>query len=428
MLKTFTHNITDESVPLAERKTIQLELLRQHLEYCRDNSPYYRELLQGKLFSDFKLEALATLPLTDKSDFSNHNDDFIAVTENEIADIVFSSGTTGKPCKIVYSEDDLNRLAYNEAQAFYRFGVKATDRVLLTCTMDRCFVAGLAYFLGIRKLGATAIRNGLNSFASHARIINELRPTVIVGVPSFLRKLGLFMQQSGNSLASVTRLVCIGEPTRQADLTLSPVALELEAIWQAQLFSTYASSETITTFAECETGTGAHFNYDLAIVEIVDEYGKLLAPGQVGEVVVTPLQITGTPLIRFKTGDISFIIDEPCKCDRQGIRLGPILGRNSQMLKVNGTTIFPQVIFSELAVIAEVDEYYIEVKGEHLADQVEIFVALNSDKMTMNEISERINAATRISLKITEINRESAMKKVFAANSRKPTRFFDLRK
>lgn len=427
MLKTFINNVADEFIAPVEIEAVQLKLLRQHLEYCRDNSPYYRKLLQGKSFTDFRLEDLTTLPLTSKHDFSNHNDDFIAVAETKIADIVFSSGTTGRPCKIVYSEADLNRLAYNEAQAFVRFGITSTDRVLLTCTMDRCFVAGLAYFLGIRKLGATAIRNGLNSFASHSRIINELNPTVIVGVPSFLRKLGLFMQEGGNSMASVKRLVCIGEPTRQADLTLSPVAAELETIWQAELFSTYASSETISTFAECEVGNGAHFNYDLAIVEVVDEHGKLLPAGQVGEVVVTPLQISGTPLIRFKTGDISFIIDTPCECQRQGLRLGPILGRNSQMLKVNGTTIFPQVIFSELAVITEVDEYYIEVKGQHLADQVEVFVALNNDKITMNEISERINAVTRVSLKITEISRDSAMKKIFAANSRKPTRFFDLR-
>jgi phenylacetate-CoA ligase len=427
MLNQFTNNSADEFMTEAEIKLIQVKLLRQHLEYCRDASPYYRQLLQGKDFSDFKLEDLTQQPLTDKHDFSSKNDDFIAINETDIADIVFSSGTTGRPCKIIYSEADLERLAYNEAQAFTRFGVTCHDRVLLTCTMDRCFVAGLAYFLGIRQLGATAIRNGLNSFASHARVIDELSPTVIVGVPSFLRKLGMFMQQSGNSMASVTRLVCIGEPIRQENLTLSPVAVELETIWQAKLFSTYASSETITTFAECEVGRGAHLSYELGIVEIVDEQGQLLPSGQLGEVVVTPLQMTGTPLIRFKTGDISFIIDEPCECGRQGVRLGPILGRNSQMLKVNGTTIFPQVVFSELAVIAEVDEYYIEVKGQHLADQVEIFVALNNDKITLNEISHRINAVTRISLKVTAVSREAAMTKVFAANSRKPTRFFDLR-
>jgi phenylacetate-CoA ligase len=427
MLKQFTDHCADEFMPAAEIESVRLKLLRRHLSYCRDNSSYYRTLFQDRDFSNFKLEDLAQLPLTDKHDFSHQNDAFIAVDETNIADIVFSSGTTGKPCKIVYSDDDLERLAYNEAQAFGRFGLTSTDRVLLTCTIDRCFVAGLAYFLGIRKLGATAIRNGVNSFASHARIINELKPSVIVGVPSFLRKLGLFMQQANNSMASVTKLICIGEPIRQEDLTMSPVAVELKTIWAADLFSTYASSETITTFAECEAGQGAHLSYELGIIEIIDEQGEQLPPGQVGEVVVTPLQISGTPLIRFKTGDLSFIIDRPCECGRTGVRLGPILGRNSQMLKVNGTTIFPQVIFSELAVIAEVDEYYIEVKGQHLADQVEIFVALNDDNITLDEISQRINAVTRVYLHITKVKREEAMKKIFSASSRKPTRFFDLR-
>ena len=427
MLKQFTDYCADEFMSIAEIESVRLRLLRQHLAYCRDNSLYYRQLFKGRDFSKFELEDLAQLPLTDKHDFSRQNDAFIAVDETNIADIVFSSGTTGKPCKIVYSDDDLKRLAYNEAQAFGRFGLTAIDRVLLTCTIDRCFVAGLAYFLGIRKLGATAIRNGVNSFASHARIINELQPTVIVGVPSFLRKLGLFMQQANNSMASVTKLVCIGEPIRQEDLTMSPVAVELKTIWNASLFSTYASSETITTFAECAAGQGAHLSYELGIIEIIDEQGQQLPPGQVGEVVVTPLQISGTPLVRFKTGDLSFLIDRPCECGRPGMRLGPILGRNSQMLKVNGTTIFPQVIFSELAVIAEVDEYYIEVTGQHLADQVEIFVALNDDKITLDELSQRINAVTRVYLNITKVKREVAMKKVFSASSRKPTRFFDLR-
>lgn len=427
-MKPFIYNAADEFLTDVQLKQVQVELLRQHLEYCRDASPYYRPLLAGQDFSHFEFKHLAQLPLTDKHEFSSRNNDFIAISEAEIADIVFSSGTTGKPCKIVYSNADLTRLAYNEEKAFARFGVTANDRVLLTCTMDRCFIAGLAYFLGIRKLGASAIRNGLNSFASHARVIDELSPSVIVGVPSFLRKLGLFMQSSGVSMASVKRLVCIGEPIRKVDLKLSPVAAELDAIWQAELFSTYASSETITTFAECEAGVGGHLNHDLAIVEIVDEQGQVLAPGQVGEVVVTPLQIAGTPLIRFKTGDISFILDTPCKCGRQGGRLGPILGRRSQMLKVNGTTIFPQTIFSELAVIAEIDEYYIEVKGEHLVDQVEIFVALNSMALSPQEISQRIHAGSRISLQVTEVSRAEAQKKVFSAHSRKPTRFFDLRR
>ncbi len=139
------------------------------------------------------LDTLRDLPLTDKSALSLSNEDFLAAPLSKIVDIVLSSGTTGKPTKMMYTENDLRRLAYNEEISFMSCGLTRDDIVLLTCTMDRCFIAGLAYFSGVRSLGAAAIRNGLSSVDSHFEIIRRLKPTVLVGVPTFLLKLGHFV-------------------------------------------------------------------------------------------------------------------------------------------------------------------------------------------------------------------------------------------
>ena len=204
----------------------------------------------------------------------------------------------------------------------------------MTCTIDRCFIAGLAYYSGAQAIGAACIRNGLNSLESHAGIIKLMGPSVIVGVPSFLRKLGMFVYDKKISTGSVKKLVCIGEPLRDKDMKSLAVAREIEKIWGAKAYSTYSSSEIVTTFCECTRQNGGHLHPELAVVEIVNERGRRVSAGVTGELVVTPLAIEGMPLVRFQTGDISFMMDESCACGRKSPRLGPILGRKKQMLKI----------------------------------------------------------------------------------------------
>ncbi len=173
-------------------------LLRQHIRYCKEHSPFY-----GEQLSDVDPEAihtLALLPLTHKMEVSIRNSEFVAVDSVEVADIVFSSGTTGWPTKIMYTQGDLERLAYNEERAFNACGITASDIVLLTCTMDRCFIAGLAYFLGARAVGAATIRNGHGTLEGHGEVIKHASPTTVVGVPSFLRKLGNHLCAQGMDL------------------------------------------------------------------------------------------------------------------------------------------------------------------------------------------------------------------------------------
>lgn len=405
----------------------QTRLLNEHLAYCRANSPYYRRILSGRPDRPVTLESLAELPLTGKTELAEFNDRFVALPPEEIADISFTSGTTGRPCRISYSENDLSRLGYNDAKGFLAAGIRAGDRVLLTCTIDRCFIAGLAYYSGVIRMGAAAIRNGLNTLESHAEIMHLTHPCAIVGVPSFLAKLGEYLTESGYDCSSVRTLVCIGEPLRTRDLALTPLGRKLDRYFPGAAHSTYASSEIVTSFTECSAQAGGHPPADLAVVEIVDPDGHPLPPGKVGEVVVTPLRVTGMPLIRFRTGDVSFLIpEEHCACGRNTRRLGPILGRKAQMLKIRGTTLFPNSFFTVLDSLEDVSDYYLEVTGSALSDEVRVFAAVRNPDCTAQFIAEQLYKRIRIHVPVEIIPYEQARAKI-SRQSRKPVRFFDLR-
>ena len=419
------------SAPDAIRE-VQENRLREHLTYCREHSPYYRRILNnsGVDLGSITLDQLSGLPFTEKSDIEQYNDDFCAVPPAKIVDIVLSSGTTGRPTRLMYTDYDLKRLAYNEEKSFEGCGITADDTVLLTCTMDRCFVAGLAYFLGIRSLGAAAIRNGLSSLESHRGIIERMAPTVIVGVPTFLKKLGLYLQEIGIDPAktAVSKLVCIGEPLRDKDLALLEVGDDLENIWQAKTFSTYASSEIVTTFCECTSQQGGHLHPDLAVVEIVNENGTVLPPETTGEVVVTPMAVEGMPLVRFRTGDMSFLINTPCSCGRFSARLGPILGRRKQMMKIRGTTLYPQAVYSVLEELNAVSEYYIMVTSESdLSDSMTVYAAVNDMSCTADTIQDRLQARLRVKPAVVITDEETIKQQVYTPKSRKPVHFIDRR-
>jgi len=412
-------------------RELQETMLRDHLRYLISHSPYYGMVLGDVEIDGLTLDKLPSLPFTDKNAIEECNDNFLAVPMSKIVDIVMSSGTTGKPTRIMYTEHDMKRLAYNEEISLAGCGVTHDDVVLLTCTMDRCFIAGLAYYSGARGLGAAVIRNGISSMASHREIIRQMRPTVIVGVPTLLLKLGLFLkaQNVDPRGVGVTRLVCIGEPIRDKELSLLKIGKYLEEIWGAAVFSTYASSETITSFCECISMQGGHLHPDLAIVEIINDDGAVLPFGEVGEVVVTPLAIEGMPLLRFKTGDVSFLIERPCTCGRNSLRLGPILGRKKQMIKCRGTTLYPNAIHSVLDGIGEISEYYLEVTNDFdLSDRVRIYVSLNDDSYSAERIMDKLQAHLRIRPEVEIVSEQSIRTEVYAENSRKLTRFKDRRK
>lgn len=425
----FHYDPTVEHLTPGDIRTLRDSLLREQLIYCQIHSPFYAKMFKGMDFSGFTAADMKALPFTDKTLLTERNAEFRCVPMEEIEEIVFSSGTTGKPCPVAYSASDMKRLVYNEHRSLILTGLTKSDTVLLTCTLDRCFIAGAAYYLGARSIGATALRNGFSSMESHLDIITNLRPTAVIGVPSFLRNLGSALRERTGGNSSVRRLICIGEPVRDESFRLSPLGRKLKEIWgNVSIHSTYSSSEMVTSFCECTSGCGGHLPEDLGFVEIIGEQGNPIPDGKPGELVFTHFQTTGMPLIRFRTGDITFKLTAPCACGRFSTRVGPILGRKDQMLKCKGTTLYPRMIQSVLDAAEEIADYYIVASGEGLSDSVEAVIALKSPPADTDAIEERLLAKCRVRIPVTIRSLEEVRSRIFSSASRKPVRFIDWRK
>lgn len=432
-MNTATEQHKLDFAPPEEQRSLQLELLRTHLEYLQHKSPYYRAMFRRagfypRAFSN--LEQLEDLPLTSKSDLCNYNEAFLAIDPQEVVDICQTSGTTGDPVTVWQSEHDLQRLAYNEALAFRAAGVKSTDRVLVGAALDRVFIAGLAYFLGLRRLGATIIRAGSGQPALVAELIRRQHPNVLIGVPSLMLALARQFQEQGQSPAAlgVEKIICIGEPVRGTDLELSPLGQALTQRWGAQVLGTYASTEMATAFADCTSACGGHVLPELVYVEIVDTDGKPLPPGETGEVVVTPLQMRATPLLRYRTGDMACLYAKRCACGRTSPRLGPIVGRREQMLKCHGTTLFPAAISNVLAGIEAIHGHYIEVRSSFdLSDSIRVVAGCADSDLSSETVADMIRARTRVKPEVVLVTPREVQGKILHPEKRKPVTFFDYR-
>lgn len=411
----------------------QDELLRSHLRYCATRSPFYRRIFAEAGIKVEELRGvrdLVHLPFTDKSDLESRHDEFLAVSPQEVVDLCLTSGTTGKSVAMLQSAADLQRLTYNEEISFRAAGFTAADRVLVAAAIDRCFMAGLAYFLGLTKIGATVIRGGSSSVALLVELIKKCHPSAIVGVPSLLLAIGEKLLAEGFDPATldVTRLVCIGEPIRCQDFTLSPLGERLQQTWRCQLFGTYASTEMATSFTDCVAGEGGHLHPDLIVIEIVDAEGRVLPPGHIGEVVATPLGVTGMPLLRFRTGDIASLHLEPCRCGKNSLRIGPIVGRKSQMLKIRGTTVYPPAIATVLQGIPAIRGYYLEVESDFaLSDRLRVVVGTSDSTLSAPRIAEMLVAALRVRPEVVIVPPAEIVRVTVQDDKRKPVTFFDLR-
>lgn len=414
-------------------KAQQLELLRRHLRYVQARSPYYRRRMTEAGLEPFdisNISDLSALPLTSKQDLDQYNQELLCTPAQDAVDLCLTSGTTGLPVPLFQTRQDLDRLGYNEELSFRAAGIGSGDRVLIVAALDRCFMAGLAYFLGLTRIGALAIRGGSGSVPMLKELIQAHRPTAIVGVPSLLVALGSSLRQDGQEPCDlgVQRLICIGEPVRAESLTLSALGQRLSDLWKARIFGTYASTEMATAFTDCAEGRGGHVPPDLILVEILDEQGRILPPGVAGEVVATPLQVGGMPLLRFRTGDIAALHADPCVCGRNTPRLGPVIGRKAQMLKVRGTTVYPPAIFSVLQEQPWVRGYYLEVFDQYeLSDRIRVVVGSADANACASTLAESVAARIRVKPEVVLVSPEEVQRKTMLEDKRKPVTFFDFR-
>lgn len=427
-------------------KAFQDEKLRKAVLYLKEHSPYYQRVFEKchiNINNIRQIEDLVNIPFTDKKDLQLFNEDFLCVPKEKVIDYITTSGTLGEPVTFGCTEIDLQRLAYNEKKSFSCAGLHPGNILQLMTTIDKRFMAGLAYFLGIRELGASIIRVGNGIPELQWDTIMRIKPDSIMCVPSFIPHLIQYAEEHDIDYknSSIKKIIGIGEGLRNQNFSLNLLGQQIKSKWDVQLFATYSSTEMGSTFSECEYGCGGHVHPELIIVEIIGEDNMPVADGDIGEVVITTLGVEGMPLLRFRTGDMCAKIVEPCRCGRNSYRLTPLVGRKNNMIKLKGTTLYPPAINDILDNTDYVQNYVMYVQdSEAGTDDVVVKVGLKADALArrkafvensgaiVEDLKNRFRAHLRVSPKI-EIHSVAEIQAInFPPKTRKPVKFIDLRK
>lgn len=413
---------------------LQEGLLRELISRVAHASPFYVEQFsRGKVETAAiqTLEDLAHLPFTTREDIQERNEAFWAVPKDKLREIVATTGTTGEPIYVALTAQDLDRLGENERRGFSWLGAKRGQRFHLAVTLDNLFVAGLAYHLGLQKLGAIAVRVGAQPARRHLDLMRQLRPDGVVATPSGLLALVRQAGKDGETLAAFAprKAMLIGDSIRDQSLGPNTLGRHLEQAWGGELFSTYGLTEAGLAFHECPAHRGLHSHPDLIIVEIVDDDGRPVPDGESGELLITTLQVEGMPLLRYRTGDITFRVPGDCPCGRGGPRIGPILGRKQQRLKVKGTTLYPKAIEDALLSVEGVESFVIEAhKGDDETDRLVVRVGtLRDDPRFKTLVGDAVYAKVRVTPEILLASPEEVAGLLFEGGRRKPRVFVDLR-
>ncbi|MEO7313077.1 MAG: AMP-binding protein [Chitinophagaceae bacterium] len=415
-------------------KAMQEKKLQELVIYLTQHSPFYKELfIKHRIHASSiqTLEDLKKIPVTNKEHLQQRNDDFFCVPSSKIIEYSSTSGTLGSPVTIALTENDLNRLACNEFSSFRCAEGTADDIYQLMLTLDRQFMAGMAYYSGLRKMGAGIIRLGPGVPSLQWDTIIRLKPTAIVAVPSFIIKLIQFANehQIDVNTTSVKKAICIGENIRKTDFSLSILGKKITDSWNIALYSTYASTEMQTAFTECGEFNGGHSQPELIILEMLDENDQPVEEGQPGEVTITTLGVEGMPLLRYKTGDLCLHFNDPCACGRTSTRLSSVVGRKKQMIKYKGTTLYPPALFDMLNEMEDVLDFVAEVYSNEMGtDEVLLhLLPVSLSDECDRKIRANLQARLRVSPHVTYITAPEIQKMQMPEAGRKLIKFIDRR-
>ena len=419
-------------------KTFQEQRLQEALAYLQAKSPYYQRSFRENgvdVGAIRHLEDLTRLPFTEKKDLQLHNWDFLCCPREKIVDYVTTSGTLGEPVSFACSDKDLQRLAYNEKKSFACAGLGPGNILQLMTTIDKRFMAGLAYFLGIRELGASIIRVGNGIPELQWDTIERLHPDAIMCVPSFIPRLISYAEEHGIDYhaSSVRKIIGIGEGMRDQDFNLNLLGRRIKEKWDVELYATYSSTEMGATFSECPYGCGGHVHPELIIVEIIGEDDQPVPDGEVGEIVVTTLGVEGMPLLRFRTGDMAAKITEQCRCGRWSYRLTPLVGRKNNMIKFKGTTLYPPMIVDVLDNCRDIANYQLVLSLNDLGnDNVKVRIGVpapdpDSDARLIADLKNTFRAKIRVAPDVEVCRADLLARDIYLESSRKPLKVVDLR-
>jgi phenylacetate-CoA ligase len=371
----------DKDVETLDRSVLeklQQDRLRATLARAAQ-APSYKERLKGGASVD-SVRDMARLPFTTKADLRDAFPyGFLAVPLERVVRLHSSSGTTGNPTVIYHTQEDIAAWQDIMARCLFMAGMRPSD-IFQNMMGYGLFTGGIGFHYGAEKLGAMTIPIGPGNSKRQIWFMREFKTTAIHILPSYALRLATHVREMGLDPAAdlSLRLAFVGaEPHTEETRRL------IEKTWGIKAFNSYGLSEMCGPGVafECPEQSGLHIWEDQFLVEIIDPVtGTPLPDGECGELVITSLNRTGTPLIRYRTRDLTRIVPGRCPCGRTHRRIDRIQGRSDDMMIINGVNIFPLQIEQTLMRIPGIgSDYLIEIHEENFMDKLHISVELAAD-------------------------------------------------
>lgn len=331
----------------------------------------------------------------------------MAVQKKEIVRIHTTSGTTGKPTVVGYTKQDIENWSELIARNMTMVGLTADD-TFQNAVNYGLFTGGLGFHYGAEKIGMTVIPSGTGNTKRQIEMIDDFGVTAIHCTPSYAMHLAEVAETMNTKLKTLKTGMFGAEPWSDN------MRKNLESKLDLKAYDSYGMSEMYGPGAafECQERTGLHFWHDSYLIEIIDpDTGEVLEPGQKGELVVTPLVKEAMPLLRYRTGDITMILEDECPCGR-GPKIARLTGRSDDMLVIRGINVFPSQIEHVLRAIPEVGEQFmVYVDRENHLDEMTIEVEIKREffkgelsdlekiqKKIIHSLKEILNVRTKVSL------------------------------
>ncbi len=393
-----------ETLPRNELEQLQFERLQSTLNRAYRNVAFYKAAFDTHCVNLERIrdiQALQELPFTTKEDLQkSYPYDMFAVPLRDIVRIHTTSGTATRPIVVGYTQNDLRNWRQCAARLLAAAGVTQHDVVQIALHYS-LFAEGFGFHQGAERVGASVIPASLaTSVAKQIVVMRDFKTTVLISTPSHALNIAVSLDEAQVRLERLSLRLGLFGGERWSD----PLRRQLEERLRITSIDTYGPTEVLGpgVAGECHLRHGLHINEDQFIVEVINP--KTLAPvtvGEEGELVLTTILKEGFPLIRYRTGDVTRLIAEPCACGRTFLRMAPVSGRTDDLILVRGVGFFPSQIEEILGGFEGVSPYFqIILDQEGGIDTVQIRVEISGAIQSVDRIKAietlRVQIAQRI--------------------------------
>ncbi|OBZ36079.1 phenylacetate--CoA ligase family protein [Methanohalophilus sp. DAL1] len=402
-----------ETMQKDEMRQLQLKRLKKTAANVYGNVPFYKDKFKALDVCPENINSvddITNLPITKKSDLrANYPFGLFATPNKDVVRIHASSGTSGKPTVVGYTENDIRTWADMMARDLKMVGV-GPDDVFQNSLNYGLFTGGLGFHNGAERLGAMTVPAGTGNTARQLEMMQDFGVTAINCTPSY----ALYLAETAEEMDILDKLsLRIG--TFGGEPWSSNTRKDIEDVFGMKAYDSYGLSELIGPGVafECEEQDGLHIWDDHFLVEVLDLNGEQVSEGEKGELVLTSLTKEAFPVIRYHTGDITRLLESECACGRTSTRISRIMGRADDMLIVRGINVFPSQIEDVLVGINEItDQFQILLKrNAHKMDEITVRVELSDNAFTgelkdlaavkkhvENELKSVLNIRTNVDL------------------------------